>query len=54
MKPSHVLLGIGADRARADSALRFSVGRPTVEADVEKALAEVRSTIQALRSPTLG
>lgn len=49
MKPSHVLLGIGADRARADSALRFSVGRPTVEADIDKALAEVRSTIQALR-----
>ena len=51
MKPSHVLLGIGADRARADSALRFSIGRPTVEADIDKALAEVRSTIQALRDP---
>ena len=51
MKPSHVLLGIGADRARADSALRFSIGRPTIEADIDKALAEVRSTIQALRDP---
>lgn len=54
MKPSHVLLGIGADRARADSALRFSIGRPTVEADIDKALAEVRSTIQALRDPASG
>lgn len=54
MKPSHVLLGIGADRARADSALRFSIGRPTVEADIDQALAEVRSTIQALRDPASG
>jgi cysteine desulfurase len=34
-QPSHVLLAIGADEARARGSLRFSLGSTSTEADVE-------------------
>jgi cysteine desulfurase len=39
-QPSHVLLAMGADRSRAKSSLRFSLGHTSTKADVD-ALAEV-------------
>jgi cysteine desulfurase len=39
-QPSHVLLAMGADRSRAKGSLRFSLGHPSTQADVD-ALAEV-------------
>jgi cysteine desulfurase len=34
-QPSHVLLAMGADRARARGSLRFSLGRTSTQADVD-------------------
>jgi cysteine desulfurase len=34
-EPSHVLLAMGADESRARGSLRFSLGRPTTQADVD-------------------
>ena len=34
-QPSHVLLAMGADEARARSSLRFSLGHSTVQADID-------------------
>lgn len=34
-EPSHVLLAMGIDRARADSSLRISIGRETTEEEIE-------------------
>ncbi len=53
MKPSHVLLGIGAGRERADSALRFSLGRATTRADIDAAVQAVEETLLMLRGNPL-
>ena len=53
MKPSHVLLGIGAGRARADSALRFSLGRSTCREDVDTAINELVTILNVLRGNPL-
>jgi cysteine desulfurase len=53
MKPSHVLLGIGAGRSRADSALRFSLGRSTSHADIDAAIEELVRTLSMLRGKPL-
>jgi cysteine sulfinate desulfinase/cysteine desulfurase-like protein len=53
MKPSHVLLGIGAGRARADSALRFSLGRSTRREDIDAAIDELDATLRLLRGKPL-
>ena len=44
--PSHVLLAMGA---RADAVIRFSLGWPTTEADVNRALAVVLETMDRAR-----
>jgi cysteine desulfurase len=48
MEPSYVLKSLGLSRARAASALRFSVGRYTTAAEVEAALTEVRNVVARL------
>jgi cysteine desulfurase len=48
MEPSYVLTSLGVSRARASSALRFSVGRYTTVADVEAAVDELRRVVQRL------
>lgn len=53
MKPSHVLLGIGAGRARSDSALRFSLGRATTREDIDVAIDELVITLKMLRGNPL-
>lgn len=39
LKPSHVLMAMGASETDAKSALRFSLGWATTEADIDKAIA---------------
>ncbi|HET8791161.1 MAG TPA: aminotransferase class V-fold PLP-dependent enzyme [Modicisalibacter sp.] len=49
VEPSYVLQGIGVPRSRALTALRFSLGRFTSEADIDTAVAEIRHAVTALR-----
>ncbi|MFZ5755291.1 MAG: IscS subfamily cysteine desulfurase [Pseudomonadota bacterium] len=52
VEPSYVLTGIGLDRARADASLRFSLGRFTTEADIDRALARILDVVPRLRAPS--
>ena len=56
IEPSHVLLAMGlrADQARAS--IRFSLGKQTVDDDIDIALALVPETVARLRelSPSYG
>ncbi|WP_129139267.1 aminotransferase class V-fold PLP-dependent enzyme [Modicisalibacter coralii] len=49
VEPSYVLKGIGVPRVRALTALRFSFGRFTDEADIDTAVADIRHAITTLR-----
>jgi hypothetical protein len=49
-EPSYVLRALGRDTQLAQSSLRFSVGRPTTDADVDTAIAAVRAAVQRLRA----
>jgi len=48
-KPSHVLQALGRTRQLADAALRFSLGRPTTEAEIEAAGEAVVREVTRLR-----
>ena len=48
--PSYVLRALGRDVQLAQSSLRFSVGRPTTEADIDFALSAVRGVLARLRA----
>jgi len=48
--PSYVLRALGRDTQLAQSSLRFSLGRPTTEADIELALGAVRGELARLRA----
>jgi len=54
-EPSYVLRALGRDPRLAESSLRFSLGRYSSEADVERAVAEVSAAVRRLRalSPAL-
>ena len=47
LEPSHVLLAMGVPPAEARSAVRFTLGHTTTEADVERALAVVPAAVGA-------
>lgn len=47
--PSHVLLAMGRTAREAQASLRFSLGRPTTAAEVEKAAELVRAALARLR-----
>ncbi len=47
--PSHVLLAMGQSAARARSAVRFSFGRTTAAADIDRAVELVAAAVQKLR-----
>ena len=49
VEPSYVLTGIGVPRARALTALRFSFGRFTREAEVDTAVADLQHAVATLR-----
>jgi cysteine desulfurase len=48
-QPSHVLLGMGADRARARGSLRFTFGRTSAPADVEALGAVIAEVVERAR-----
>ncbi|MCB8889001.1 aminotransferase class V-fold PLP-dependent enzyme [Vreelandella malpeensis] len=52
VEPSYVLLGIGVERERAHSSLRFSFGRFTRDTEIDHALALIRHAVQGLRVST--
>ena len=48
--PSHVLLAIGLSPDNARSSLRFSLGRPTTNEEIEFAIAAIPAAVSRLRS----
>ncbi|MFI1989467.1 cysteine desulfurase family protein [Actinoplanes sp. NPDC020271] len=48
-QPSHVLLAMGADDARARSSLRFSLGHDSTEADLDALLAALPGVVERAR-----
>jgi len=48
-EPSHVLLAMGIDPARAHGALRLTAGRSTTAAEVEQAAEALRTTLGRIR-----
>jgi cysteine desulfurase len=52
LEPSHVLKAMGLGPARAQSSLRFSLGRTTTMADVEAVIAVLPRLVEKLRSLT--
>jgi cysteine desulfurase len=48
-RPSHVLAALGRSPQQAAAAIRFSLGRPTTEAEIDQALETVSRTVQELR-----
>jgi cysteine desulfurase len=49
VEPSHVLLAMGIDPARAHGALRLTAGRDTTLADIQRAIEVLRSSIGRIR-----
>jgi len=49
-EPSYVLRALGRSDAEAQSAIRFSLGRPTTTADIDFAIGQYRQAVQKLRS----
>jgi cysteine desulfurase len=48
--PSHVLLAMGLSPSVAQSAVRFSLGRTTTEADIDRVLEVAPGIVEKLRS----
>jgi cysteine desulfurase len=48
--PSHVLQAIGAVGERAGASIRFGLGRPTTDQDIEFAIERVTTVVRALRT----
>jgi cysteine desulfurase len=52
-QPSHVLLAMGADAARARGSLRLSLGHNSTEADVDAALRVLPAAVTRARQAAL-
>ena len=52
-EPSYVLRALGRDRETAQSSLRFSLGRATDSADIDRAVAAVRREVLRLQSAAI-
>jgi len=48
-EPSYVLRALGRSDAEAQSAVRFSVGRPTTQDEIETAISQYRTAVEKLR-----
>lgn len=51
--PSHVLQAIGAIGERAGASIRFGLGRPTTDADIDFAIERVSTVVRALRAQSI-
>lgn len=51
--PSHVLQAIGAVHDAAGASIRFGLGRPTTDADIDFAIARVTAVVRALREKSV-
>ena len=49
-EPSHVLMAMGLDKARARASLRFSLLKTATDADVDYALSVVPQAVELLRA----
>jgi len=49
MQPSYVLGALGLDDARIKGSIRFSLGRLTTEAEIERAVSEIAAAVKRLR-----
>lgn len=49
VEPSHVLTAMGLSRSRANSAIRFSFGRFTTEAEIDQAVQSVSNAVDQLK-----
>jgi cysteine desulfurase len=49
IEPSHVLIAMGMSRERAKGSIRFSLGKQSIEEDIDFALATVRESVSRLR-----
>jgi len=50
VEPSHVLLAMGVDEARAHGSLRLTLGRETTQADVDRTVTVVETCVERLRA----
>jgi cysteine desulfurase len=50
VEPSHVLLAIGLSPDEARSSLRFSLGRATTAAEIDRAISVIPATVERLRA----
>jgi cysteine desulfurase len=50
IEPSHVLLALGRDPDAAKSALRFSVGKDTTEAEIDRVLDVLPKVVERVRA----
>lgn len=53
LEPSHVLLALGRDPEAAKSALRFSVGKETTEAEIDRVLDVLPGVVERVRAARL-
>ena len=49
LEPSHVLEAIGLERKTASAAVRFSLGKDTTEAEIDRSLEVLNETLQRMR-----
>ena len=53
IEPSHVLTALGCDEAQAGSAIRFSAGRTTTEADIDSVIHVLPGVVERVRKAAL-